>query len=35
MVANLVTAFLAAAFMVLPEQAQAAAAIDGGGMSLL
>jgi Na+/H+ antiporter NhaD/arsenite permease-like protein len=35
MVANLVTAFLAAAFVVLPEQAQAAAAIDGSGMSLL
>jgi Na+/H+ antiporter NhaD/arsenite permease-like protein len=35
MLANLVTAFLAAAFVVLPEQAQAAAAIDGSGMSLL
>ncbi len=35
MLANLVMAFLAAAFVVLPEQAQAAAAIDGSGMSLL
>ena len=35
MLANLVTAFLAAAFVVLPEQAHAAAAIDGSGMSLL
>jgi Na+/H+ antiporter NhaD/arsenite permease-like protein len=35
MLANLVMAFLAAAFVLLPEQAQAAAAIDGSGMSLL
>ena len=35
MLANLMMAVLATAFVMLPEQAQAAAAIDGSGMSLL